>query len=141
MNFEDLLQNKSDKELLEMVYDFHAWSPEMLTSVEQELTNRNILPTDLRSKKESLILEEDSILKQGKQAGLFSQVIGWLTVFGLLGIFIGYHHAFSQERSKYTSQTYFTYNEASRQQGKNLFYASVLLTTLALFYKLFVRSF
>ena len=141
MDFENLVNNKSDKELLEMVYDFTSWSPAMLNSIEQELSNRNILPTDLRSKKESLILEEDSILKPGRQAGLFSQVIGWLTVFGLLGIFIGYHHAFSKERSKYTDQTYFTYNEASRQHGKNLFYASVLLTSLALFYKLFVKSF
>ena len=141
MNFLETIKDKPDNELLDMVYDFHSWNPEMLSAVEQELSNRNILPSDIKEKKEILTTQEDIELTKGKQAGLLGQAVGWLTVFGLLGIFMGYNYAYSKERSKYTNKIYFKYNEASRQNGRYLFFTAIVMSSLALFYKLFVKSF
>lgn len=141
MDFLETIKDKPDNELLKIVYEFHSWNPDMLSAVEQELSNRNILPSDIKEKKQTLTTEENIELANGKQAGLLGQVVGWLTIFGLLGIFIGYNYAYSKERSKYTDKIYFKYNEASRQTGRFLFFTALVLSSLALFYKLFVKSF
>ena len=141
MDFLDTIKDKTDKELIKMVYDFNSWNPEMLSAVEQELNKRNILPTDLKEKKENLTIEENIELTKGKQAGLLGQVVGWLTVFGFLGIFMGYNYAYSKERSKYTDKIYFKYNESSRENGRYLFFTALVMSSFALFYKLFVKSF
>ena len=102
-----------------------------------ELSTRNILPSDIKEKKDTLKNEEDIALTEGKQAGLFGQVIGWLTVFSLLGVFMGYYYAYSKTISKYTGKAYFKYNEPSRQNGKYLFYTALVLSCLAIVYKVF----
>ena len=141
MDFLNIIKDKTDKELLEMVYAFNSWNPEMLKAVEQELSKRNILPSDIKEKNETLTIEENIHLTKGKQAGLFGQVIGWLTIFGFLGVFIGYNYAYSKERSKYTSNIYFKYNDSSRKNGRYLFFTSLIVSSFTLFFKLFVKSF
>ena len=96
-DFNELLENKSNDELLLMVYEYDKWSPEMLVSIETELTKRKILPNDIRSRKEKLMELEDGKLKVGRSASVIGLVIGWLTSFGLLGIFIGYNTAFQKQ--------------------------------------------
>jgi len=135
-HFTEIIQSKPDGELLKMVYAFDEWSPEMLSAVEAELLKRNILPDDIQSRKKVLIQAEKEQLITGKQASLFGQIIGWLTVFGLFGIGIGYHYAFSKVRSKYTQDEYFKYNESSRKNGSYLFYTSLLLTSALLLYRM-----
>ncbi|MEP6950171.1 MAG: hypothetical protein ABI863_12880 [Ginsengibacter sp.] len=135
-NFIEIVKNKTNKELLKMVYEFDEWSPEMLLTVEEELGGRNILPNDIRSRKQQLIETEDAQLSAGKEASIIGLVIGWVTVFGLLGIFIGYHYSFSKIRNKYTGRQYFRYDENSRKNGSWLFYTSIILSTLGLLYKL-----
>ena len=44
-NFTETVQNKSNEELLKMVYQFEEWSPEMLEAVEDELLKRKNLPS------------------------------------------------------------------------------------------------
>ena len=141
MNYLETIKDKSDQELLTMVYEFNAWNPQMLVAVEQELSIRNILPADLKEKKENLMAEENLLLTNGKQASLFGQVIGWLTVMGFIGIYIGYNYTYAKERSKYTDKVYFKYNKSSRENGKNLFYASLVLGVIIILYKTFARSF
>jgi hypothetical protein len=63
-------------------------------------------------------------------------VVGWLSCFGLLGIFIGYNYAFSKTRSKYGAEAFFAYNERSRKNGTILFYSSILLSSMAIIYRL-----
>ena len=135
-DFKETVQNKSNDELLKMVYGFDEWSPEMLKAVEDELSKRNILPNDITTRKQQLIENEEGQLVKGKQASPFGQIVGWLTVFGLFGILIGYHYAFSKARSKYTDKKYFKYNEASRKNGSYLFYTSICLSAIAIFYKI-----
>ncbi len=130
------VQSKSNEEILKMVYEFDTWSPEMLKAVEKELDNRKILPSDINIRKQKLIEIEDEKLRVGKEASLFGLIIGWLTVFGLLEIFIGYNYTFSKERSKFTNKEYFKYNEISRKNGSYLFYTSITLSLLALAYSL-----
>jgi hypothetical protein len=135
-SLQDDIQEKSNAELLKMAYQLDQWSPEMLSEVEKELTKRNILPADLNARRQQLIDTEEARLIKGQQAGLFGQIIGWATVFGFLGIFIGYHYAFSRRRSKYTGKQYFTYNEPSRKGGTYLFYAAICISLAVLLYKL-----
>ena len=141
MNYSETIKEKTDQELLIMVYEFNTWNPLMLHAVEEELSSRNLLPEDLKQKKEYLMTEENVALTNGKQASVFGQVIGWLTVTGFIGIFMGYNYAYAKERSKYTDKVYFKYNKSSRENGKNLFYASLVLGVLIILYKTFVKSF
>ena len=134
-NFSEAVQSKSNTELLKMVYEFDEWSPEMLIAVEQELFNRKILPADLVLNKQNKIEMEDIELSKGKEAGLTGQIIGWLTVFGILGIAIGHNYAFSKVKSKYSAKQYFKYNDDSRKNGKYLFYTSLFLLAIAILYK------
>jgi hypothetical protein len=131
-DFQEIVKNKSNEELLTMVYQFDKWSPEMLAVVEQELTQRNILPTDINARKQQLMAEEEARLSAGKEASLAGQVVGWLFVFGVLGIAIGYDYAFSKIKSKYSPKTYFKYNEGSRKTGRVLFYASIFISIVFL---------
>jgi len=135
-NFQEIVENKSNDELLKIVYQFDEWSPEMLEAVEHELAIRNILPTDIIVKKQQLTEAEEEKLIKGKEASLIGQIIGWLAVFEFLGIFIGYYYSFSKERSKYTDKQYFRYNESSRKIGSYLFYSSMCLSVIAIFYKI-----
>ena len=64
----DIAQNKSDHELLKMVYEIDEWSPEMLTAVEMELSKRNILPNDIGQRKQQLIEVEETNLAGGWKA-------------------------------------------------------------------------
>lgn len=138
-NFTEIVQNKTNNELLKMVYEFDEWSPDMLLSIEQELGKRNILPDDIKSRKQKLIEIEDVQLSTGKEASIIGLVIGWVTAFGLLGIFIGYYYSFSKIGNKYTGRQYFRYDENSRRNGSWLFYTSIVLSTLGLLYKVLRR--
>jgi len=143
-SFIKIVKNKTNDELLQMVYEFADWSPEMLTSVEEELTKRNILPDDINARKQQLSETEDEQLLQGKEASILGQVggwltiflIGWLTIFGVVGIFIGHHYSFSKVRNKYSGTQYYRYNANSRKNGSYLFYTSIIGLTLVVLYKL-----
>lgn len=135
MNFTDVVESKTDEELLIMVYEVDKWGPEMLNAVELELSNRDKLPQDIQVTRQQLIDQERLLLEKGKEASLFGQLLGWLTVFGIGGIFIGYNYAFAKRKSKYTADTYYEYNETARRNGKNMFFLSVLLSSLLIAYK------
>jgi hypothetical protein len=139
-NFTEAVQSKTSAELLKMVYEFDEWGPEMPDAVEQQLSTREILPEDLTIYKKEKIETENSALTQGQEASLFGQITGWLTVFGFFGIAIGYNYAFAKLKGRYSGKEYFKYNEQSRKNGKNLFYASLLLTSLAVLYRIISRS-
>ncbi len=139
-DFRETVRDKSNDELLKMVYGFDEWSPEMLRAVEEELSKRNILPNDINTRKQQLIELEEAQLINGKQASPFGQIVGWLTVFGLFGILIGYHYAFSKTRSKYTGKEYYKYIDTSRKNGSYLFYTSICLSAIAIFYKIITAN-
>ena len=82
-SFTEIVKNKTNDELLKMVYEFEEWSPEMLASIEAELAKRNILPNDINIRKQQMVEKEDEHLSTGKKASIIGQVVGWLTVFGL----------------------------------------------------------
>ncbi len=132
--FTETLQLKSDVELLQMVYEFDEWSPEMLTAVETELDERGILPDDISIKKQQAIKEEDELLSKGTAASLGGQVFGWVFVLGLIGLYIGYNYAYSKVRSKYTGKKYFEYDEPSREVGSYIFYTGIVAFILGFMY-------
>lgn len=135
--FLETVKSKSDEELLKMVYEFDKWSPEMLTAVEQELRDRDLLPDDIAHRKQQLAQEEAAQLSVGKEASLFGQIIGWLLVFGPLGIAIGYNYAFAKVRSKYSDKTYFKYKEEVRKGGRLLLIASIFVTVVLTLARIF----
>ena len=135
-NFIEIVENKSNEELLTMVYEFAEWSPAMLICVEEELAGRSILPDDIAARKQQLTELEDEKLSKGKEATLLGQVVGWLTVLGFLGIFIGYYYSFSKVRNKYSGKPYYRYNEHSRKSGSYLFYTAIILIVLEILYQI-----
>jgi len=132
--FTETLQLKSTDELLQMVYEFDEWSPEMLNAVEIELGKRGMLPDDISIRKQQAINEEDELLQKGTAASLGGQVFGWIFVLGLLGLYIGYNYAFSKVRSKYTGKKYFEYDEPSREVGSYILYTGIAVFILSFLY-------
>ncbi|MBS1509289.1 MAG: hypothetical protein JST86_00495 [Bacteroidetes bacterium] len=133
--FSEAVKQKSNPELLTMVYQFDEWSPEMLDAVQAELTERCILPGDIAQRKQESIAEEEQVLNEGKEASITGIVLGWLGIFGLLGMFIGYNYAFSKVRSIYTGKQYYKYNAESRKTGSQIFYTALVLFIMFLFYQ------
>jgi len=132
--FQSIVNEKSNEELLTMVYQFAEWDPQMLEAVESELQKRNILPEGLKEKKQELIRQEDEELSKGREASQVGIVLGWVFVLGFLGLIIGHYYAFSKTRSKYTQEAYFKYEPASRENGKYIFYASLAVIILGSLY-------
>jgi len=123
--FDEIVEIKTNDELLKMAYEFDEWSPDMLKTVEVELSKRNILPADINERKWQLVQKEDKLLAAGRDASTLGLIVGWVTVLGLLEIYMGYRYTFSKTKSRYTNKEYFTYNESSRKNGSYLFYTAV----------------
>jgi hypothetical protein len=136
IDYSQVVKQKSDDELIQMVYAFKEWNPEMIQAVESELSNRKKLPNDILEKREILIQREDAKLLEGKKAGIFGKVIGFLTIFGLMGIMIGYHYAFSKVKGIYTDKEYFQYDDSSRKIGRILFYGGLVASSLFIILKI-----
>ena len=132
--FKETVHLKSNDELLKMVYEFDEWSPEMLLTVEAELSERKLLPEDIGARKQQAITEEEELLRKGKEASLGGQIFGWVFVLGLIGLYIGYNYAYAKVRSKYTGKKYFEYDQASREVGSYIFYTSIVAFLLGFMY-------
>lgn len=126
----------SDKQLLRIVYEFAEWDEEMQAAVQHELAMRELLPEDVAVRKEQVLKKDDAILSEGKEATFSQLALGWIGIFGLLGIIIGYHLAFAKIKSVYTGKEYFKYDDDSRENGKFMFYITITLAGLWVFYKL-----
>jgi hypothetical protein len=126
----------SDKQLLRIVYEFAEWDEEMQTAVQHELATRNLLPDDVAVRKALVIEKDDATLSEGKEATFSQLLLGWIGIFGLLGIIIGYQLAFAKVNSIYTGKEYFKYDDDSRENGKFMFYITITLAGLWVLYKL-----
>lgn len=130
------LEHKTDNELLKMVYEFDQWNEEVLIAVQNELSGRGKLPTDIQARREKLIADEDRELTKGEVTSFAGQALGWITSFGLLGIYIGYSYKFAKVKSKYTGKFYFKYDEQSRKNGHYLLVASIILSFAGIVFRI-----
>ena len=133
-NYQQIVETKADGELLTMLYEFEQWSEGMLLAVEEELTKRNMFPSDVAIRKQALIDEEAKQLESGRPASFAGQLFGWLGVFGIIGLVVGYQHAFAKATSKYTGKKYYKYDLASREVGRYIFYTCISISILQFFY-------
>jgi hypothetical protein len=136
LDFQDEIKSKKNQELLKMVYQFDTWSPEMLTSIQSELSLRGILPQDIKEKQEQKIIAEENRLAAGKAGSPLVLLLGWVTVFGLIGLFIGYYYGYSKVRSINSNKHYYRYTESTRKDGKVLFIASIIIISGLILYDL-----
>ena len=134
--YKDFVTHQTNEALLLMVYQFTEWDEEMLLAVENELRQRNILPDDILAKKNKLIQQEDEFLAEGKEATFPQQFLGWIGILGVLGLIIGNELAFAKTTSKYTGKKYFKYDEASRENGRYMYYLSMAIIIAFCLYKL-----
>ncbi len=133
--YQDIVTQQSDEALLTMVYQFDQWDTDMLQALETELLNRNILPTDITSRKNELIYKEDKILSIGKEATFPQQFLGWIGIVGFLGLIIGYNLAFAKNISKYTGKEYFKYDDETRENGRFMYYISLTIIIVFVLYR------
>ena len=133
-DFKNMVVHYSDEELLTMVYQFTQWDAEMLLAVEDELKQRNIFPDDILIQKNALIQKEDEFLSEGKEATFPQQFLGWIGIFGILGLIIGHHLAFAITNSKLTGKEYFKYDEPSRESGRYMYYLSLTIIVVFCLY-------
>ena len=134
----EIVKQKSDEELLAMVYQYRQWETAILIEAEAELQKRNILPDEIRLRKLALIERENILLSEGRESDWAGRVLGWLGIFGILGIIIGYHHSYGKVYSQYTGEEYFKYNESSRENGRYTLYIAMILHALFLLNKLMI---
>ncbi len=135
INFREIVKEKSDEDLLQMVYQVDQWDTEMLIAAENELSARNILPPDIQLRKEQMIIAEDKRLSKGKEASASGQILGWIGIFGILGLIIGYNYCYSKTKSLYTGKEYYTYNDVARENGNYIFIISITTHVLFIMYK------
>lgn len=135
--FQSIVKDKTDEELLLTVYQFDQWDVAMLQVVEAELRLRNILPPDVEERRLEIVKEEDKKLSKGTAASIGGQIFGWLGVLGLFGLIIGYNYSFSKVRSTYTGKKYYQYDEDSRDNGRYIFYTSLIVQSIGICYVLY----
>lgn len=123
--FEIIVKGKKNDELIRMVYQLDQWDSEMLKAVEAELLRRQSLPSDINQRKKEIIDNELLTLEKGEKASLSGQILGWVFIFGLFGLLIGYNYAYSKFKSKYTTKVFYKYDKQSRENGTYIFYSSI----------------
>ena len=136
--YPEIVKEKSDEELLAMVYNDRQWETAILIEAEAELQKRNILPDEIKLRKTAIIERENTIFSEGRESDWAGRVLGWLGIFGILGIIIGYHHSYGKVHSQYTGKEYYKYNESSRENGRYTLYIALILHILFLGNKLMV---
>jgi hypothetical protein len=134
--FTHLVKAKKNNELLTMVYQFDTWSPEMLTAVQEELSHRGILPSDIKTRQEKIEEAEEKVLAEGKDGSALVFLLGWLTVIGLFGLAIGYNYGYATVTSKISGKRFYKYNTSTRKDGRILMNTSIILFALVILYKI-----
>lgn len=143
-HFENIVKEKSDEELLVIVYQFDLWDTGMLKTVGDELRTRGILPGDVAARRQQMVEDEDEKLLNGTAASIGGQIFGWLGVLGLFGLIIGYNYSFSKVRSRFTGKQYYQYDHDSRDNGKYIFYTSLIACSIEIlytFYSIFLSKY
>jgi hypothetical protein len=135
-DFSTVVRQKKNDELLTMVYQFDTWSPEMLQAVQNELTHRGILPADFIDRRQNLIEAEENDLSNGKDGSVLVLIVGWLTVLGLIGFFIGYNYAYAKTISRITGKKYFKYSADTRKDGRILMNTAIIAFIVILLYRI-----
>lgn len=134
--YESIVKNKNDDELLAMVYTLDMWNPSMMNAIQQELKKRGILPDDIAEQKKNIIEKEHEQLLVGKNASFLGLFVGFCGVLGIIGMLVGAHYYFSKTQSIYTQNIYYTFNEDSRYAGKLMLLISTIVSILAFMYLL-----
>jgi hypothetical protein len=127
---------KRDSELIEMLFEFGKWNSSVIKLVSEELKKRGSYPSDYDEKLKNLTNKEHEILSQGKPASMLWKIISCISVFGLLGIYLGYQYMNAKEKSVYDGTEFFKYNTNTREFGKYIFYISISLVVLGLYSKI-----
>jgi hypothetical protein len=127
---------KSDSELIEMLFEFGKWNSSVIKLVSEELIKRGSYPSDYDEKLKNLTNKEHELLSQGKPASILGKIISCISVFGLLGIYMGYQYMNAKEKSIYDGTQFFKYNSNTREFGKYIFYISISLLVLGLYSKI-----
>ncbi len=134
--FRETVMEYPDGQLLYMTQTPDQWEPALLLAAEEELQQRNLLPDEMLIRRAQLIAKEEESLAEGKEATLLQQFFGWLGIFGLLGIIIGYDLYFSKAESLYTGKLYHEYDSESRENGRYIFFTSIITHSLFIIFKI-----
>ncbi len=135
------LINRSDQELLEIVYHPDTWEMAVVCAAENILLTKGLLPEDIQKRRSDAILKEENELSHGKSASTSGLILAWIGVFGILGLIIGYNYAFSKTTSLYTGKKFYNYNEETRETGRLIFIAALTTHLLFLLYKFILHRY
>jgi hypothetical protein len=127
---------KRDSELIEMLFEFGKWNSSVIKLVREELIKRGSYPSDYDEKLKIITNKEHELLSQGKPASMLGKIISCISVFGLLGIFMGYQYMNAKEKSIYDGTEFFKYNSNTREFGKYIFYISISIVVLGFYSKI-----
>ena len=133
--FRETVSEYSDEYLLQMLHSPAQWEPELLLAAEDELEQRNLLPEEALIRRQQMIAREEERLSEGKPATFLQQFFGWLGIFGILGLIIGYDLYFSKVKSIYTDRLYDEYDSTSKENGRYIFFVSVITHSLFILFK------
>lgn len=133
-DFLETISSYSDADLFAIINSPGTYDEKAVIASENELEKRNLLPEEFIIRRNNLIFDEDERLSEGKPASSLQNFFGWLGIVAVLGIVIGYTLYYGKTKSIFTGKEYHTYNEESRENGRYMFYFSLILHAVFILY-------
>ena len=117
--FETIVEQKTDKELVDIYIKSHDYQDDFIKIVEKELIKRKIPIASIKQVKEEADAISDNKLQLGEQGNPFYIALCFLAALlgGVISIVAGYIYAFSK-RKNLQGNAYFYYNDQTRKYGK-----------------------
>ena len=136
-DFTIVIYQKSDDELCEIYLSQEKYQKEFYAAAVQEVHKRGIDVTGMDAQIKEKIIENDSILKEGKDGNSVYLILCFLgaLVGGIPAMIGGYIYAFSKVTGL-NGNKYYVYNSTTRKLGKVIFYLGIAVALIALFVKM-----
>ena len=117
--FETIVEQKTDKELVDIYIKSHDYQDDFIKIVEKELIKRKIPIASIKQVKEEADAISDNKLQLGAQGNPFYIALCFLAALlgGVISIVAGYIYAFSK-RKNLQGNAYYYYNDQTRKYGE-----------------------
>lgn len=132
-NFEKIIKEKTDNELIDIYINSQDYQPEFLAIVTVELESRKIPINPISHIKQQKEMLDEQNLELGRSGSQFWLIFGFIAALlgGLWGIGSGYNYAYSKHRSS-SGKEFYVFNESTRKYGRWMLIVGILVLTLSL---------
>ena len=126
--FKDQVEQKTDKELMDIFIKSQDYQEEFVLVVEEELKKRNVSLDSIKQIKSKADEISNKKIEEGVQGNTFWIAIYFLSAIlgGIISIVAGYIYAYSK-RKNIEGEAYYYYNEQTRKYGKLMLIVGIIM--------------